>query len=366
MGTAIAAHLAALGVRVHLLDIVPPDLADKDETNKAARNKFAIGAIEKNLKAKPAVFFDADIAKLITPGNFDDDMAQLKDVDLVIEAVVEKLDIKKKLFANVAKNVGPSAIVASNTSGLSLASMTCDLPADLQKRFVILHFFSPVRYMRLLEIVGGPKTDPKVLERAAAIGEMLGKGVVHAKDTPNFIANRIGVHDAMVAMHLHDEMGMTIEEVDKIAAAPMGRPSTGAFRLGDFVGIDVIAHVAKTCYDMGAKDPEREVFKAPEWVNKLIASGRFGGKTGAGFYKKVGKDILVLDPKTLDYRPQEKVRIDSLGTAKNVEDVRERLKGLIAADDKAGKFAWRLLSRTLQYSAMLVGEKSCMHVVLSP
>ncbi len=278
MGTAIAAHLASLGIRVSLLDIVPPDLADKDKANKAARNKFAIGAIEKALKAKPAVFFDADIAKLITPGNFDDDMGRLNDVDLVVEAVVEKLDIKKKLFANVAKSVSPSAIVASNTSGLSLASMIEDLPADLQKRFVILHFFSPVRYMRLLEIIGGPKTDAKVLERAVAIGEMLGKGVVHAKDTPNFIANRIGIHDAMVAMHLHDEMGMSIEEVDKIASSPMGRPSTGAFRLGDFVGIDVIAHVAKTCYDMGAKDPERDVFKAPEWVDKLIASGRFGGK----------------------------------------------------------------------------------------
>ncbi|MEZ0312899.1 MAG: 3-hydroxyacyl-CoA dehydrogenase NAD-binding domain-containing protein [Myxococcota bacterium] len=356
MGTAIAAHIAALGVRVHLLDIVPPDLAEKDAKNKAARNKFAIGAIDKGLKAKPAVFFDADIARLITPGNFEDDMGVLKDCDLVIEAVVERLDIKKKLFANVAKNIGPNAIVASNTSGLSLASMIEDLPADVQKRFVILHFFSPVRYMRLLEIIGGPKTDAKVLERAVAIGEMLGKGVVHAKDTPNFIANRIGIHDAMVAMHLHDEMGLTIEEVDKIASTPMGRPSTGAFRLGDFVGIDVIGHVAKTSYDQGAKDPERDMFKAPAWVEKLVASGRHGQKTGAGFYKKEGKDIMVLDPKTLEYRAQNKVRFDSLGAVKNIEEPGPRLKALVNADDKAAQFAWRLLARTLQYSAMLVGE----------
>lgn len=352
MGTAIAAHMASLGVRVHLLDIVPKDAGD----NKAARNKLATTAIEKALKAKPAVFFDPDIAKLITPGNFDDHMSALKDCDLIVEAVVERLDIKKSLFAKVAQNIGPTTIVASNTSGLSLASMIEDLPADVQKRFVILHFFSPVRYMKLLEIIGGPKTDPKTLERSIAIGEMLGKGVVHAKDTPNFIANRIGIHDAMVAMHLHDEMGLSIEEVDKIASTPMGRPSTGAFRLGDFVGIDVIGHVAKTSYDQGEKDPERDMFKAPEWVEKLIASGRLGGKTGAGFYKKVGKDIMVLDPKTLDYRAQNKVRFDSLGAVKGIEESGERLKALVNADDKAAQFAWKLLSRTLTYAAHLTGE----------
>ena len=356
MGSAIAAHLAGAGIRVHLLDIVPPNLKAEEQKNPAARNRFADNGLQNALKAKPAAFFNPQAAALIKTGNLEDHLDRLKECDLIIEAVLERMDVKQTLFARVATVINKDAILASNTSGLSIVSMTENLPKDLQERFVVMHFFNPVRYMQLLEIVSGPVTRKTVVERAAKIGEMLGKGIVYGKDTTNFVANRIGVHGLLYTMHLMQKEGYTIEEVDKIVGKPMGRPSSAAFRTGDVVGIDTFIHVAENCYDALTKDEEREVFLTPDWLKKLVASGRTGQKTAAGFYKKVGKDILVLDVATLDYRPQNSVRFDSLGAAKGVEEVGPRLKGLVAANDRAGTFAWKLLSRSLIYSANRMGE----------
>ena len=356
MGSGIAAHLAGAGIRTYLLDIVPSNLTEADKNNPQARNRLALTGIQKALQSKPAAFYDPDAARLVTAGNLEDNLDVLAHCDLVIEAVLERMDVKKTLFARIAKVIHPDAILASNTSGLSIADMAADLPESLQARTLVMHFFNPVRYMRLLEIVPGPKTEPKVVARAVRLGEMLGKGVVYGKDTPNFVANRIGVHGLMKVIKTMEEDNLTIEEVDKIFGKPMGRPSSAAFRTGDIVGLDTFLHVAKNCYDSLPNDEERDVFVPPAWMQKLAESGRTGQKAGAGFYKKVGSDIMVLDPKTMDYRAQNKVRFDSLGAAKGIEDVGARIKAMVNAEDRAGKFAWKTLAASLCYSAARVGE----------
>lgn len=356
MGSHIAAHLAAIGVRVHLLDILPPELKPEHVKDPEARNAFAARGLAAALKFKPAAFYDPDAARLIEVGNFEDDLGRLSEADLIIEAIVERLDVKLDLFKRVAPHVAEHAILATNTSGLSIGAMSEGLPPALQKRFLGMHFFSPVRYMRLLEIISGPETEGAILSRAAAIGELLGKGVVYAKDTPNFIANRIGIHAAMLSIHTADEMDLSIEDVDAITGTPMGRPKSGTFRLGDMVGIDVIGHVARTTYETGEGDPERDVFKSPDWVTKLVESGRVGQKAKAGFYKKEGKEIRVLDRATLEYRAQDKNRYDSIGATKGEDDPGKRIKAMIDGDDRASEFAWKTLSRSLCYSARLLGE----------
>jgi 3-hydroxyacyl-CoA dehydrogenase len=356
MGAAIAAHFAGAGIRTHLLDIVPPNLTPEERKNPKARNRFADGGLERALKAKPAAFFEPDFARLVTTGNLEDHLERLRSCDLVIEAVVENLEVKRKLFENIAPFLGPEAILASNTSGLSIAQLSDALPEQLKSRFVILHFFNPVRYMRLLELSGGPKTDPAVVARMARFGEFLGKGIVYAKDTPNFVANRIGVFAMMLTLHRLVESGLSIEAVDKITGQPMARPKSAAFGTADLVGIDTLAHVAKNCLDSLPNDEERQIFALPAFVQELIDKKLLGRKTDGGFYKKVGSEILVYDLARHDYRPQEKVRFDSLGAIKNETDSRKRLKALVAADDVAGRFAWTLLSRTLLYAARRVGE----------
>ncbi|MEQ8280215.1 MAG: 3-hydroxyacyl-CoA dehydrogenase/enoyl-CoA hydratase family protein [Deltaproteobacteria bacterium] len=353
MGTGIAAHLAGAGIKVHLMDIVPKDAPPDDP---AARNAYAEGALKKALKAKPAVFFDPALTRMITPGNFDDHLDRLGECDLVIEAIIENLDIKKSLFSKVAKVLKDDAILASNTSGLSLAGMAEALPDDLKKRFLVLHFFNPVRYMHLLEIVAGEHTDPAVVERCAALGAHLGKGVVYGKDTPNFIANRIGTYGLMKTVDLMKQHELSIEEVDKIVGVPMGRPKSAAFQTVDIVGLDTFAHVAKNCYDSLTEDPHREVFALPAWITKLVESGRLGRKSGAGFYKKEGKDIKVLDVATGEYREQKKVRYDSIGATRNEEDPKKRLKIMINADDAGGKFAWAAFANTVAYAAQVLDE----------
>ena len=356
MGSAIAAHFAGAGIRTHLLDIVPPNLKPEELANAKARNRFADGGLEKALKAKPAAFYTPEAARLVTTGNLEDHLERLKECDLIVEAVVEDLEIKRKLFERIAPFVRPNAILASNTSGLSIASMSEVLPEALKSRFLVLHFFNPVRYMRLLEVAKAPSTDPSVMERMTEFGEFLGKGVIDAKDTPNFVANRIGVYSMMLTMHHMLEAGLSIEAVDKITGKPMGRPSSAAFGTGDLVGIDTLVHVAKNCFDSLTKDAARSTFEVPEFVRDLVAAGRLGRKTSAGFYKKTAAELLVYDVKTKDYRTQEKVRFDSLGAIKNEEDPKKRLKKLVFADDVAGKFAWHVLSRSLVYSALRLGE----------
>ena len=356
MGSAIAAHLAGAGIKTHLLDIVPPNLSDDEKNNSTARNQIAAAGLKAALKAKPAAFFDPDAARLIRTGNLDDDLEHLKDCDLIIEAVIERMDIKKSLFAKIEPHLKDTAILASNTSGLKISEMSEGLSDAVQERFMVMHFFNPVRYMRLLELVPGPKTSPAVMEAATRFGEFLGKGIVLGKDTPNFVANRIGVYSMMQAFRTMDECGLTIEEVDKIAGKPMGRPKSAAFRTADVVGIDTFVKVAKTCYDNLPDDPERDVFNVAPWVQTMVEQGKIGQKAKQGFYKKVGKDILVIDPETLEYREQKKVRFDSIGAVRGIEKVGPRIKALLQGKDAAADFAWKCTARTLCYSARLLGE----------
>jgi 3-hydroxyacyl-CoA dehydrogenase len=356
MGSAIAAHFAGAGIRVHLLDIVPPNLSDAEKMQTSARNKFSAGGLDKALKAKPALFFDADAARLISVGNLEDDLEKLRDCDLVIEAVLEDIQVKLKLFKSIAPYLKGDAILASNTSGLSIAAMTAVLPDDLKSRFVVMHFFNPVRYMRLLELAPCASTSSQVMQRVAAFGEFLGKGIVYAKDTTNFVANRIGVYSLMLTMKLMQDAKLNIEQVDKIMGKAVGRPKSAAYQTADIVGLDTLIHVAKNCYDSLQNDEERDVFTMPSWVTELVQKGQLGRKSGAGFYKKVGSEILVWDLDKKEYRAQEKVRFPSLGIAKNVDDAGKRIKAMISATDPAGLFAWQVLSRTLVYSAKRVGE----------
>jgi 3-hydroxyacyl-CoA dehydrogenase len=356
MGSAIAAQLAGAGVRTHLLDVLPKDLPAGKQADPRARNRIAEEAVAKALKTKPAPFYVPDHARLVTTGNLDDHLDRLREADLVIEAIVENLDIKKQLFQKIAPFLAERAILASNTSGLSIASMSGVLPAELQSRFVVMHFFNPVRYMHLLEISPGPKAKPDVVERAARFGEFLGKGIVYTKDTTNFVANRIGVYGMQLTMHSMLESKLGIDTVDMITGKPMAHSSGATFKTGDLVGLDTLVHVATNCYDTLKNDPQREIFRIPDFVTRLVKEGRLGRKTGAGFYKKVGDDILVLDYDKLEYRPAEKVRFDSIGAVRNIEEPKERIAKLLTFDDAAARFAWTLTAKTLAYSAALVGE----------
>jgi 3-hydroxyacyl-CoA dehydrogenase len=356
MGSAIAAQLAGAGVRTHLLDVLPKDLPAGKQADPRARNRIAEEAVAKALKTKPAPFYVPDHARLVTTGNLDDHLDRLREADVVIEAIVENLDIKKQLFQKIAPFLAERAILASNTSGLSIASMSAVLPPELQSRFVVMHFFNPVRYMHLLEISPGPKAKPDVVERAARFGEFLGKGIVYTKDTTNFVANRIGVYGMQLTMHSMLDSKLGIDTVDMITGKPMAHSSGATFKTGDLVGLDTLVHVATNCYDTLKNDPQREIFRIPDFVTRLVKEGRLGRKTGAGFYKKVGDDILVLDYDKLEYRPAEKVRFDSIGAVRNIEDPKERIAKLLTFDDAAARFAWTLTAKTLAYSASLVGE----------
>ncbi|MBX3229517.1 MAG: 3-hydroxyacyl-CoA dehydrogenase/enoyl-CoA hydratase family protein [Labilithrix sp.] len=362
MGSGIAAHFANAGLEVLLLDIVPPNLSDADKKNPAKRNGFAAGGLEKALKAKPAAFYHKDAARLITVGNTEDDFDKLKDVDLVIEAIIEKMDAKQALLARLEKVVPEHCIVASNTSGLQIAEMTKSSSANLKKHFVVLHFFNPVRYMKLLEIVPGPETDPEVLAHVERFAQdTLGKGVVFGKDTPNFIGNRIGTHAMMATIHQMLADGLAPEDVDNITGTPMGHPKSASFRTGDLVGLDTFVHVADNCYTSLTKDEDREVFKMPDYVKTMVERKLLGDKTKGGFYKRMpDKSIMTFDPKTLEYRPKagdEGIKATTKTLAK-VEDVKERVKKLVADQGKAGDFARKVLYRSLAYSARRIGEIS--------
>jgi 3-hydroxyacyl-CoA dehydrogenase len=353
MGSAIAAQFAGAGIRTHLLDIVPRDAPAADAR---ARNRLADEALQRALKTKPAPFYLPQMSQLITSGNLDDHLERLAGCDLVIEAIVENLEVKQQLFRKIAPQLGPETILASNTSGLSIARMSESLPPELARRFLVMHFFNPVRYMHLLEVAPGPRTDPAVLARAAEFGEFLGKGIVFTKDTTNFVANRIGVYGMMQTLHAmpHSELG--IEAIDIVTGKPMAHSSGATFKTADLVGLDTMVHVATNCYDTLPNDPQREVFRIPSLLSDLVKQGKLGRKSGAGFYKKVGDDILVLDYRSGEYKPAQKPRFDSIGAVRNIEDPRARLARLIGADDAAARFAWKLLSQTLAYSAALVGE----------
>jgi 3-hydroxyacyl-CoA dehydrogenase len=354
MGAQIAAHLANAGIPTLLLDIVPKDEAD--------RNKIARAGLEAARKSKPAAFFTTDRAALVSIGNFEDDLAKLKDCDLIIEAVVENLDIKRSLYERVEQHRRPGSVIASNTSGIPLKQLADGRSDDFRAHFLGMHFFNPPRYMHLVEIIRTEWTKPEVsCAMFGFLDERLGKGVVVAKDRPNFIANRIGTYGALVTMQTMIADSYAIEEVDKITGPAAGRPKTATFRTFDLVGLDVFAHVVKNLHENLPDDPERETFIMPEFVTKMIERGLLGNKTRAGFYqRKKGegdkREIWTLDTATLDYRQAQKVKLPALDMAKNIEDTRERLKALVWSKDRVGQFLWKTISRTLTYTAERIPE----------
>jgi len=360
MGQGIAAHFANAGIEVLLLDIVPPDLKDADKAPKAARNAFAAGGLDKALKARPAAFFHKQNARLVSVGNTEDDLAKVSTCDLVIEAVLERIDVKQALLEKLEALVPPHAIVASNTSGLRIVDMLKGRSDAFKKRFLVMHFFNPVRYMKLLELVWGPDTDPAVVAHVKKFGEdVLGKGVVFGKDTPNFVGNRIGVHAMMSTIHQMLEDGLTPEDVDNITGTPMGHPKSASFRTADLVGLDTFAHVSDNCFKALENDEDRKIFELPAFIRTMVEKKLLGNKTKGGFYKKgADKSISTFDPKALDYRPKggdDAIKNATKAIAKE-EDVRKRVKKLVADEGKAGAFAWKVLSKSLAYSARRIGE----------
>jgi 3-hydroxyacyl-CoA dehydrogenase len=367
MGMAIASHLAGCGVECLVLDIVPFDnmLSEKeralrDSGDKSIRNKMAIDSLQKALKLKPPApaFFSPSDQKLIKLGNFDDDFEKISACDWFIEVVVERMDIKKQVLAKVDKYRAPHSIISTNTSGLSVVGMVEDCSPEMRSHFMGTHFFNPVRFMKLLEIIPHPETKPELIEFISDFcNEKLGKGVVMAKDTPNFIANRIGVHSMFLTLQKMQELDYTISEIDEICGKPVGNASSAVFKTADLVGLDTLAHVAKTVYDHCAHDEVRDAFTVPEFLSKMIEKKWLGRKADSGFYK-MGKDKkrFVLDWKTLEYVPLDKPSFASLGKVKDIKDPGKRLKALVEADDRAAQLAWAVTSNALVYAANRVPE----------
>ena len=344
MGAQIAGHFANAGIPGLLYDI-NQELAQK--------------GVDGLTKMKPAPLYKPKNVDLVEPCNYDEHLKKLNEVDLVIEAVAERLDIKHAVYNNIVPHLKESVIMTSNTSGIPLSDLISVLPDHLKKRFMITHFFNPPRYMRLLELIKGPDTDEAVYEMIAEFGEdVLGKGIVHAKDTPNFIGNRIGVLGMSVTMNTAIKNGLTVEEVDKLTGTVIGRPKSATFRTADVVGLDTMINVSNTSYKNLPDDEEREEFKIPIFLQKLVDDGNLGAKTKAGFYKKTDEGILSVDLKTGEYGPQKKVRFDGFRLAKDRQTSNEKLKAMAYSDDKGGKFFWEILSRTLIYSANRLPEIS--------
>ncbi|MBU1274377.1 MAG: enoyl-CoA hydratase/isomerase family protein [Proteobacteria bacterium] len=368
MGATIAAHMANVGLPTVLLDIVPPKMPDPlakkgvSEDSPLFRDYFAQNGLQGALKSRPASFYVPENAALITTGNLEDDFGLLAECDWIIEVVVELLDIKKDLLARIDKVRAPGAVVTTNTSGISVAAMSEHLSPEFQEHFLGTHFFNPPRYMKLFEIIPGPKTKPEVIDGMAQFAEkVLGKGVVFAKDTPNFIANRIGVFGMCYLNQLIDEMGLTIEEADALTGTVLGRPKMASYRLADLVGLDTLGHVAANVFDGCPDDENRETFQPTAWFKQMIANGWLGNKTKGGFYKKSktpeGKKVmLVLDREKMEYRPKQKFKFASLEAAQQAPGAKGKLKAMYYAKDKAGEFTFRHISAAIIYAANRIPE----------
>lgn len=367
MGSGIAAHLANVGIPTIMLDVVPRGLT-KAEAQKGftledsqVRNRVAAQSKKALIKQKPSPLTTKENLDLIEVGNMDDDMEKLADVDWIIEVVVENLDVKKQVFANVDKYRKPGSIVSSNTSGISVEAMAADCSEDFRKHFLGTHFFNPPRYLKLLEVTPREETDPDVLAFMKAFGEdVLGKGVVEAKDTPNFIANRIGTYGLLVTVREMLKGGYSIGEVDSVTGPMIGRPKSATFRTLDVVGLDTFIHVAKNVYDQVEGD-EEDVFDVPKFMLKMQENGWLGAKSGQGFFlKKKGKDgstIYELNPETLEYEDRKQLKTEATELAKQAKGSRNKLKALVnAKGDKAGDLVWSVLKPVLRYSAELLGE----------
>lgn len=360
MGSRIACHFANIGVEVILLDIVPKDAP---ANNKALRNKIVNDALQFALKSNPSPIYRKSFARLINTGNFEDDFQKISDCDWVIEVVVERLDIKQIVFEKVDKLRKPGSIVSSNTSGIPIHMMLEGRSEDFKKHFCGTHFFNPPRYLKLLEIIPTPQSSQEMIDFLMSYGEKyLGKTTVLCKDTPAFIANRIGVYGIMALFHLVEKMDLTVEEVDKLTGPVLGRPKSATFRTCDVVGMDTLVHVANGLIQNCPNDEAKALFELPGYVSKMIENNWLGDKTGQGFYKKVKKDgkseILALNLKTLEYTPSQKVKFATLELTKTIDSLRDRIKVLVSGKDKAGDFYRAMFFGLFQYVSNRIPEIS--------
>lgn len=365
MGSGIACHFANIGVEVLLLDIVPRELTDAEQKkgltleSKVVRNRVVNEHLANALKSKPSPIYDQKFASRITTGNTEDDLAKIKDVDWIIEVVVERLDIKQKVFEQIEQFRKPGTLITSNTSGIPIKFMSEGRSEDFQKHFCGTHFFNPARYLKLFEIIPGPKTSPEVLDFLNNYGEkFLGKTSVVAKDTPAFIGNRIGIFGIMSLFHLVKDMGLTIEEVDKLTGPVIGRPKSATFRTVDVVGLDTLVHVANGLYENCPQDEAHDLFKLPDFINTMMTNNWLGSKTGQGFYKKVDKDILSLDLDTLEYRAAKKASFATLELTKTIDKPIDRFKVLVKGKDKAGEFYRKNFTAMFAYVSNRIPEIS--------
>ena len=368
MGSGIACHFANIGVEVLLLDIVPRELNDAEKAknltlqDKVVRNRIVNDSLGKALKSKPSPIYHQSFASRITTGNLEDDISKVSDVDWIIEVVVERLDIKKQVFEKLDKYRTKGTLITSNTSGIPIHFMSEGRSEDFQKHFCGTHFFNPARYLKLFEIIPGPKTSPEVLEFLNSYGEQyLGKTSVVAKDTPAFIGNRIGIFGIQSLFHQVKTLGLTIEEVDKLTGPVIGRPKSATFRTVDVVGLDTLVHVANGIYDNCPEDEAHELFKLPDFINTMMENKWLGSKTGQGFYKKVKKDdgsseILSLDLETLEYRSKKSAKFATLELTKTVDKVIDRFPILVSGKDKAGEFYRKNFAAMFAYVSNRIPE----------
>ncbi len=362
MGSRLACHFANVGVKVYLLDIVPRDLSEDEKDNTEARNRIVNTALKTALKSNPSPVYNKQVAKRITTGNFEDNMDWLSKVDWVLEAVIENLKIKKTVFDQVEQHRKPGSLVTSNTSGIPIHMMLEGRSEDFQAHFAGSHFFNPPRYLRLLEIIPTAKTHPEVVDFLMHYGDLfLGKETVLCKDTPAFIANRIGVFSIMAIFHLMEEMDLTIEEIDAVTGPVSGRPKSATFRTSDLVGIDTLVKVAQGVGQNCPNDEAKDLFEIPDFLQKLVENNWLGDKTGQGFYKKSkdenGKRVIeALNLKTFEYEPKTKPRFESVGAARKEENVRKRVKILSKGSDKAAKFMQKLNLKVAAYTSMRIPE----------
>ena len=370
MGSGIACHFANIGVEVLLLDIVPRELNDKEKAkgltldNSMVRNRLVNEALMTSLKSKPSPIYSQKFADRITTGNIEDDLHKIKDVDWVMEVVVERLDIKQQVFEKIEKYRTPGTLITSNTSGIPIKFMNEGRSEDFQKHFAVTHFFNPPRYLKLFEVVPGPKCTQEVTDFLMMYGDkFLGKTAVLAKDTPAFIGNRIGIFGIMSLFHVVKEMGLTIEEVDKLTGPVIGRPKSATFRTIDVVGLDTLVHTANGVKDNCPNDEMRDQFVIPDYVNTMMENNWLGSKTKQGFYKMTknasGKrEILSLDLNTLEYRVKKSAKFETLELTKTIDNVADRFKVLVAGKDKAGEFYRKSFAAMFAYVQNRIPEIS--------
>jgi len=368
MGSGIACHFANIGVEVLLLDIVPRELTDKEKSkgltleDKVVRNRLVNDSLQASLKSKPSPIYSQSFASRIHTGNLEDDISKVSEVDWIIEVVVERLDIKKKVFEQLEKHRKKGTLISSNTSGIPIKLMSEGRSEDFQKHFCGTHFFNPVRYLRLFEIIPGPETSKEVLDFMNEYGEkFLGKKSVVAKDTAAFIGNRVGIFSIMSLFHMVDEVGLTIEEVDKLTGPVIGRPKSATFRTVDVVGLDTLVHVANGLHQGVPTDEKLDLFALPNFIDSMMDKQWLGSKSGQGFYKKIKGDdgsseIQSLDLKTLEYRSAKKASFATLELTKSIDNVVDRFKILIGGKDKAGEFYRKNLSALFAYVSNRIPE----------